>query len=297
MDKKILKAELILFSMTLIWGITFPLVKGAVETIPPFAFLFIRFLIAAITLYPFIKVEVDRKTIKAGVIVGLFLFLGMATQTVGLVYTTASKSGFITGLFVIFVPFVDYLFFRTKTTFLGILGVVAAAIGIYLITNPKDGGGFNFGDFLTLLSAVCYAFQIVLIDKYTKKHNASSIVFYQILTTVVLSIICSFAFSESLSFKFSTQSVIALFVTGVIATTIAFMIQGKYQQQTTALRAGIIFSFEPLSALFFSYILLSETMGTTAILGGLFIVAGIIMANYSSSNGSKVQGTTLNQQG
>jgi drug/metabolite transporter (DMT)-like permease len=281
-DKKVLKAEIILFSMTLIWGITFPLVKGAVATIPTFALLFIRFLISAVTLYPFIKIKTDKPTIKAGIAVGLFLFLGMATQTVGLIYTTASKSGFITGLFVVFVPFVDYLFFKTKTTFLGISGVVAATVGIYLITNPKDGG-FNYGDFLTLLSAVCYAFQIVLIDKFTKKHNFESIVFYQILTTVVLSLVCSFVFNESLGFRFSSQSVIALIVTGVLATTIAFMIQGKYQQQTTALRAGIIFSFEPLSALFFSYILLSETMGATAIAGGFFIVSGIIMANYNTA--------------
>lgn len=282
MLKKNTKAEIILFSITLIWGITFPLMKGAVSTTPPFIFLFLRFLISAIVLLPFIKLKTDKNTIMSGLFVGMFLFLGMGTQTVGLVYTTASKSGFITGLFIVFIPFVDYMFFRTKTSLYGVLGVITATLGIYLIANPKEGG-LNFGDLLTLLSAVCYAFQIILIGRYTKKHNVRSVVFYQILATAILSAISSLIFKENYSFNFTNQAIVALLVTGVIATSIAFMIQGKYQQQTTSLRAGIIFALEPLSALFFSYILLSETMGTTAIFGGMFIILGIIFSNFGIS--------------
>jgi len=288
MLKKQTKAEFILLGMTFIWGITFPLVKGAMATMPPFIFLFIRFLLSAIVLLPFVKLKFDRKTMFAGFLVGIFLFFGMATQTVGLVYTTASKSGFITGLFIVFIPFVDYLFFKTKTSFFGILGVMTAAIGIYLIANPKEGG-FNYGDFLTLISAVCYAFQIIFIGKFTKKYHVKSIVFYQILTTALLSIVFSFGFNEPLDFTFTMQSVTALLVTGIIATSVAFMIQGKYQQQTTALRAGIIFSSEPLSALFFSYILLSETMGITALFGGLFIIMGIVLSNFGLNKRVKNQ--------
>ena len=275
---KLTKAEIILLLMTAIWGLTFPLIKGAVAYVPPFAFLSMRFLLAILVLSFFIKPEFNFKNIKWGLIIGFFLFSGMACQTIGLMYTKASRSGFITGFLVFLVPLFDYLIFKKKPSLFAILGVFFALTGLYLLSSP-EGGGFNIGDFLTLLSAAFFAFQVIFIEHSTTRYNGDTVVYFQIASTFVFSLIASISL-EKWDFRFDIPLLIAIVVTGVFATALALLMQGKYQKETTTVRAGIIYSMEPVFALFFSFLILSEKLPEKGIIGGFLVFLGMLISNF-----------------
>ncbi len=264
--------------MTAIWGLTFPLIKGAVAYVPPFAFLSMRFLLAILVLSFFIKPEFNFKNIKWGVIIGFFLFSGMACQTIGLMYTKASRSGFITGFLVFLVPLFDYFIFKKKPSLFAILGVFFALAGLYLLSSP-EGGGFNIGDFLTLLSAIFFAFQVIFIEHSTTKYNGDTVVYFQIASTFIFSLIASISL-EKWKFRFDIPLLIAIVITGVFATALALLMQGKYQKETTTVRAGIIYSMEPVFALFFSFLILSEKLPEKGIIGGFLVFLGMLISNF-----------------
>ena len=275
---KLTKGEFILLLMTAIWGLTFPVIKGAVENVPPFAFLTMRFLLATIVLLFFVKVKFDRKNIKWGLIIGFFLFSGMACQTIGLMYTKASRSGFITGFLVFLVPVFDYLIFRKKPSIFAIIGVFLALAGLYLLSSP-EGGGFNIGDLLTLLSAVFFAFQVIFIEHSTTRYHEDTVVFFQIFSTFIFSGIASMSI-EKWSFPVSGQLIIAVIITGVFATSLALLMQGKFQKETTTVRAGIIYSMEPVFALLFSFLLLGEKLPEKGLIGGFLVFLGMLVSNF-----------------
>ena len=275
---RLTKAEIILLLMTAIWGLTFPLIKGAVAYVPPFAFLSMRFLLAILVLSFFIKPEFNFKNIKWGLIIGSFLFSGMACQTIGLMYTKASRSGFITGFLVFLVPLFDYLIFKKKPSLFAILGVFFALTGLYLLSSP-EGGGFNIGDFLTLLSAAFFAFQVIFIEHSTTRYNGDTVVYFQIASTFVFSLIASISL-EKWDFRFDIPLLVAIVITGVFATALALLMQGKYQKETTTVRAGIIYSMEPVFALFFSFLILSEKLPEKGIIGGFLVFLGMLISNF-----------------
>ncbi|WP_201328227.1 DMT family transporter [Thermotomaculum hydrothermale] len=277
---KLTKAEFILLTMTAIWGLTFPLIKGAVAYVPPFAFLSMRFFLAVIVLSFFLKPEFNKKNVKWGLIIGFFLFAGMACQTIGLMYTKASRSGFITGFLVFLVPLFDYLIFKKKPTIFAIIGVFLALGGLYLLSSP-EGGGFNIGDFLTLLSAGFFAFQVIFIEHSTTRYNGDTIVFFQIASTFIFSFIAS-TLTEKWNFRIDIPLIVAVIVTGVFATALALLMQGKYQKETTTVRAGIIYSMEPVFALFFSFLILSEKLPEKGIIGGFLVFSGMLISNFKS---------------
>ena len=274
---KLTKAEFILLLMTAIWGLTFPLIKGAVAYVPPFAFLTMRFFLAIIVLSFFIKPEFNAKNLKWGLIIGFFLFAGMACQTAGLMFTKASRSGFITGFLVFLVPLLDYLIFKKRPTIFAIIGVFFALTGLYLLSSP-EGGGFNIGDFLTLLSAVFFAFQVIFIEHSTTRYNGDTVVYFQIGATFFFSMIASLGM-EKWDFRFDIPLLIAVIITGVFATALALLMQGKFQKETTTVRAGIIYSMEPVFALFFSFLILSEKLPEKGIIGGFLVFLGMLISN------------------
>ncbi len=275
---KLTRGELILVLMTAIWGLTFPVIKGAVENVPPFAFLTLRFFLASVVLFFFVKLKFTGKNIKWGIIIGFFLFSGMACQTIGLMFTKASRSGFITGFLVFLVPILDFLIFKKKPSLFAIIGVFLALIGLYLLSSP-EGGGFNLGDFLTLLSAMFFAFQVIFIEHSTTRYHEDSVVFFQIFTTFVLSGFASLLF-EKRNFAFNGELLIAVIITGVFATSLALLMQGKFQKETTTVRAGIIYSMEPVFALLFSFLLLGEKLPEKGLIGGFLVFSGMLVSNF-----------------
>lgn len=271
------RAELALLLLAFFWGTTFPLVKIALDFCSPFLFLTIRFALGTLIIWVAYSKKIsfmDMATIKAGIILGIFLFLGFGFQTVGLKYTAASKSAFITGLFVIMVPPLSVLIVKEKPKLFSLIGVILAISGLWLMTRPK-GSEFNFGDLLTFLCAISFSFHVIYVQIYAKRFPFEKLVFVQLLTTSLLSIPSMFLL-ETAEFVYNHNLVSAILVTALFATALGISIQNRMQKDTTATKASVIYTMEPVFAGFFSYLILGEVLGSAGMLGAGLILSGML---------------------
>jgi drug/metabolite transporter (DMT)-like permease len=290
--------EIALLFNTLIWGGTFALIKNAFSDISPLLFLGLRFTIAALIFLPFVYASLkktNKQTLIAGSILGLFYFAGFTSQSLGLNLTTATKSGFITGTFVIFIPILQLIIEKRKPKWFNILSVFLVLIGLILLASRGEnaldfirqlGSDFNLGDLLTLLCALLFAFQVVYVDVFTKKYDYLPMVFVQLLITGVGGFILSYIFSiaslETIKFTFNTTVITAILYTAIFASTIATVIQLKFQKLVSPTKAGIIFSIEPIFAAVFAYFLLSEKISNFGLIGCVLIFIGLIVSELFS---------------
>lgn len=287
--KKPWMADVTLFLIAFVWGATFLVVQQAISALPPNAFNAIRFTIAALFLLV-IQLLFFRSQwrawsgalLKAGCIIGLWLCLGYGLQTVGLLYTTPSKAGFITGLSVVLVPLFAFLILRSRIKPAAIVGVLLAAIGLYLLTLNQTLS-FNIGDLLVFGCAICFALQIVVTGKYAPQFSALPLAIVQLATVAVLSWVYTFLF-EDWSRAFNLEILLipevarGLLITSIFATALAFLAQTALQKQTSSTRVALIFALEPVFAALTSYLWINEVLTGRQILGGLLIFFGMILA-------------------
>lgn len=267
------RAELALLGVTVFWGFTFPAMKVSLKYLPPVLFLAYRFGIASLLmLLIFGRKALKRETLREGFILGLTLFFGHGFQIVGLKYTTASNSAFITSLYVVFTPFIAYFMLGERVTRRDLTSLVLAVIGLYLISGA--GTSINYGDFLTLLCAISFAFQIVLVHKFGEK-DYLSLTFWQLLWNFIFSSLFTLAFEEQV-FPKEPLPWVGVLYTAVFATVIAFTVQLKYQRYTKAQRAALIYSSEPVFGSLAAYITLGETLSLRGYLGAALIMNGIL---------------------
>lgn len=286
---KSLFADLVLLFVTFIWGTTFVIVQNAVNVLPPHSFNGMRFGIAsfALLLVIFLKDKKSLLTFKkkgwiAGIIIGLLLFAGYAFQTIGLLYTTASKAGFITGLSVIMVPIFSIFILKIIPKWPTVLGVAFAAIGLYLLTMV-DVLGLQLGDLLVFFCTIFFALQIIFVGKYAPDYSALPLAFVQISTVAVASFVFAFFFEDirimtNPDYLFASDVVVALIITSLFATAFAFYVQTSLQKYTTPTRVAVIFAMEPVFAAVTSYFIQGEVFTLPAVLGGMMIFMGMILA-------------------
>lgn len=282
---KNLKSDIMLLLVTVIWGSTFVVVKNATSILPVYNFLFLRFLIALIVLVIMFGkrlLHIDKKTFAVSIIVGIMLFLGYAFQTLGLKYTTASKSGFITGFNVVLVPILESIFLKAKLSKTSWLSVLLALGGLFLMTANIDLK-INFGDFLTLLCAVSFAFQVVLIAKYAPSVDTVSFAIIQIFVVTLSSGILSFVYEKPI---IPTDKTVwfALILTGIFATAFALAVQNTMQANTSATHAAIIFSLEPVFSAITAYLVSGEIMTLRSIIGGFLMLISMILSEMPSKD-------------
>ena len=273
-----LKADLSLIFIVMIWGTTFPLMKIALGNVKPFYFISLRFTTAFIVLTLILNTRLKKinwRTFKIGSFLGLWLFFGFAFQIYGLQFTTASRSGFITGLSVIIVPVLSIFILKDRPTLSSWLGVLLALIGMYFLTGFTEAG-FNIGDLLTFFCAVSIAMQIVFLSKYIIKEDPLVITWLQITTVMVLGTIISFF--ESASGTLTINNYAVIIYTGIFATALAIFVQSRAQQFTTSTHAGLIFSLEPVFGAIFSFLILNERLSTMGMIGAVLIFSGIILS-------------------
>lgn len=287
--KKPIVADLSLLFVTIIWGSTFVLVQNAIDFLEPFSFNSIRFLAAAILLIVCLLIfekrqikQLDLKLLLSGIFIGFWLFLGYATQTIGLLYTTSSKAGFITGLNVVLVPLFSMMLLKQFPNRNAVVGVLTATIGLFLLTMT-DVTSLNIGDGFVLICAVSFALQIIYTGKFSNKYPTLLLTVIQISTVAVLSIISSVIFEDwRKSFNTDillTQDVlIALVITSIFATAVAFLIQTNFQKYTSATRVALIFAMEPVFAAITGYYWADERLSYSALVGCFLIFAGMIFA-------------------
>ena len=276
------RAEIFLLLITLIWGSTFVVTKFVLLDAGPFLYTSLRFLIAtAIFGIIFAKRlrRINKNSALKGAILGFLLFIGFATQTVGLLYTTASKSAFITGMMVAFTPLCQMVIERKPPRIGNLIGVAIVVAGLYFLTSPS-GSQFNVGDGLTVVCAISFAIYIVYLDAFSQECDEVHLTFMQFAVTAVLAALF-LVFFEDFHLLVTPRFAAGVLYLAIFATVIALFVQARFQKDTTPTRSAIVFSVEPVVAAVVAWIVLSEHIGEYGILGGGLILAGVIVSEFS----------------
>jgi drug/metabolite transporter (DMT)-like permease len=272
------QADLALLLATFLWGTSFVAVKSALAYATPFAFITVRFGIAALALAPGTRFRPfpAGAELKGGLLLGTLVAVGFISQTAGLVITTPSRSAFIVAVSSILAPVIALALLGQRPSWLTAAALALAMFGIYLLTAP-DAGGLNKGDLLTLICAACFGGQIVAVGALSRRYDARRLVFVQIAMTAVLGALAA-GVLERPHIRWTPQFLGALGYTVAFASTICFLLQMRAQRDMSAGRAALIFCFEPLFAALTSWLVLGERLSLLQWLGGAFILLGLVVA-------------------
>nr|HET6902849.1 DMT family transporter [Ktedonobacteraceae bacterium] len=298
-NKSALRNTLLLVLVTMIWGSTFLVVKDTVKISGPFTFLAFSCSVGTLVLAIIFRkrlLHITRAEVFAGLLIGIFLFAGYALQTTGLQYTTVSKAGFLTGLYVPQVPLLSFLLLRQRPTFGAIIGVVCSLIGLILLSvNSTFNLVFGLGEVLLLGCSVAFALQIICISRFAPRVDAINLAIIQLALTAVLSFLAMPIMGETYRIPPLVVWGAVLFM-GVADIAFCLLIMNWVQQYVSSNRATLIYALEPMWAALFGYVLAGETLSLFAWIGCIFILLGMIVGGIrlSSFKTRKRQSTTDN---
>ncbi len=265
---------------TFIWGATFPATKAVLEQLPPLSFLFLRFLLGALLvgggfLLWRLRLRREPSVLRAGAIATCWLFLGYVLQTVGLHYTTASNSAFITALYVVIVPLILRRFDRRVWMATGI-----ALVGLWLLVKPS--ASVNVGDLLTLFCAIAFAAHIACLERFTREVDAPSLFAWQMMGMVVL-LLPTLLVEQAPAQAYAPSAVllVGLGVTGGLATG-AFAVQMWVQRIVPAQQVALIFASEPVYAAGLSWYFLGEMLDLQGWVGSGLILVAVLVGAFGS---------------
>ncbi|WP_273846982.1 DMT family transporter [Rubrobacter calidifluminis] len=265
---------IVLLGVTAVWGWTFVVVQDAISAYGVIPFLAARFLLAACALVPFTLRRITRGTLVAGAGVGLVLAVGYLFQTLGLLYTTPTNSGLITGMFVVFAPLSDRLLFGVRISRPVLAAVILSFAGMVLLAGGSPDG-VNLGDLLTLLCAAALGLQIALLSRYASGHDALG---FASVETSVMALLFTGVWLFSGGVSFPPRSVwMALIVTGLLASAAAFWAQTFVQQRLPAARAAVILTMEPVFAALFGYWLAGDRLDAVQMAGAALILSALFL--------------------
>lgn len=270
-----LKSDLILLSAAILWGFAFVAQRQGMKSVGPFLFNGFRFVLGSLVILPFSGLRFSKAELKAGLIMGFILFLASTLQQVGVMHTTAGKAGFITGLYIIFVPVLG-VFSGENPQLRTWVGVLSALAGLYLL-SIHGRQEIALGDTLVLLCAFFFAIHVRMIGVYSRKYSAFKLAFLQFSVCAVLSLIC-WAFLESASFSGTGEAMIPIIYGGVISVGIAYTLQVIGQKHAPAADSAVILSLEGAFAVFGGYLILDEKLSYQALTGCVLMLVGAILA-------------------
>lgn len=271
--------EIGLMITAIIWGSGFVASAVSLEHYTPYQILAGRFLIGTLILclvfYKKLR-YIKKSTLLKGTVLGLFLYIAFALQTVGLQYTTPSKNAFLTAVNVVIVPFIGFLLYKRKIDLFELGGAILALVGIAVL-SLKLSTGINIGDLLTLCCAVGFAFHIFYTAKFVKDEDAVLLTIIQMVTAAVIGWIVV-GFKGETSFSLESEGLLPLLYLGVFSTTIAYLLQTVAQKFITETKAAIILSTESFWGTAFSVVILSEVLTTKMIIGAILILGAILLS-------------------
>ncbi|MFQ3597321.1 MAG: EamA family transporter [Chloroherpetonaceae bacterium] len=290
LSKRLIAESFLLLTAT-IWGTTFVATKVALEHVSPLLYLAVRFSVASVLFVMFFRKSfpIPKSLLLSALPLLCWYFAGFVFQTVGLNFTTASKSGLITGSYVIFTPILQSLLEKRTPPF-GIW--IASAMvfgGLFLLTmnGAELVSDFNIGDALTLLCGLCYAFYLVELDKLTSQSDFNGdgarlmqLVLLQLLFCGLVSVPFSFLL-EIPKLHLSWNLVIVILYLALFASVLTTILQTRYQKDTTPSRAAIIFIMEAVVSTLFAVFFFGESLSTAAWIGAGLMVAGLIVSEKS----------------
>jgi drug/metabolite transporter (DMT)-like permease len=287
-------ADLGLFYSAAIWGSTFIIVKSALDGIDPVILVAYRFLIAGLlmSIYLLLTKRNIFQNLKHGFWLAVILWFLYVPQTVGLKYTTASNSGFITGLFIAFVPIFLKIIFKKNPTLMETVAAIISIIGLWVLTGGLTD--INTGDILTLMAAVTYALHVLYGDRFIKSGTDPLVLSCQQfllvgLFSLLYGLIFDLQFNLTTNYAFGALIFLALF-----PTLSAFVIQMMAQKITTPIKVSLIFAFEPVFAALFAWTFGNETIIAHRAFGGLLIFIAIVISGFPTPTFLNKMKNTIN---
>ncbi len=285
--------NILLLTTAFIWGAGFVGQRAGMEFIEPLTFNCARSFLGAFSLLFLIiifkikkgpnkkmnKWEERRYMFKAGILCGLALFFASNIQQMGMVYTSASKAGFISSMYIIIVPIIS-IFLKKKIPHTIWLGIILGAFGLYFLCGSKDGGGFldiGAGDMLIMISAFLYSIHILVIDHFAPKVDSVKLSCVQFFVVGLISILPVIMF-EHPTIEGIIECRWALLFTGVVSCGIAYTLQIMAQKNTNPAVASLILSFESVFAVLTGYLILHEVLTAREIFGCILMFTAVIIA-------------------
>ena len=276
--KKRLLSDFALLLVAFVWGGGFVAVKDALDTVTPMYLMAFRFSVAAVVLYVFFRSKMKsftKRELVGGSVVGFILFTAFAAQTYGLNYTTASKQGFLTAVYVILVPFMYWALYRRKPANKVFFSSMMTLAGIGLI-SLQSNFYLNLGDSLTLLCAFLFAAHIISIEYFAKEMDPIKLAFLQIAVAAVLSLALA-PLVESFPSGLTTRSYAAIMYLALFSTFACFTIQTVAQKYTSSSHASLLLSFEAVFAALLGVIILNESLTFKMIIGCVLIFISLLI--------------------
>lgn len=283
--KKQLSGVIALSGATVIWGSAFIAQSVGMDKIGPFTFQAVRCFLAVVFLFPasalfskgkpFWKSWADPALWRSGVICGLALFAASSLQQIGLVYTDAGKAGFLTAMYIVFVPFLG-LFLGQRPGRNALLSLIPAIVGLYLLSCTSVSG-INKGDVLLLLCAVAFSVQILLIDRHCAGLDGLKLNCIQALVVAVLSVPWALL-TETVDASRIASCWLPLGYAGVLSMGVAYTLQIVGQKRVAPSAAALLMSLESVFAALFGWLLLHETMTRAELLGCVLVFAAVVIS-------------------
>ncbi len=264
-----------------IWGFAFVVVKNSLDRIPPIYMLAFRFTIASLALallYVKRLKNIDRTLLKEGAVLGFFLFLSYALQTIGCRYTTAGKNAFLTAVYVVLVPFFAWMLFHKKPGRRSLPAALLALLGIGLLSLKGDLT-VNVGDLLTLLCGAGFALHIVFIDRYTAGSDPVLLTVLQLLFAALFSWLLAPLMDGGFPAQAFHPSIVGgMLYLGLFSTMLGFLLQNVGQKYLPSAPAALLLSTESLFGVLFSALLLHESMTGRMYLGCALIFSAVLLS-------------------
>lgn len=269
-------AVIVLFLVASAWGATFTLVKNVLTRIPPEPFIVLRFTTAGVVLLivAIISRKLPRSALRPGLILGGLVFSGYWLQTRGLMTISPSRSAFLTGLYVVMVPFCDRLLFARRIAARAWLGCVLAAIGTTLLIGGIDARA-GFGDILTMTCAICFALHMVLSAKYSTGTTAIGLAAVQVMVVGIAAIPPSLFQPRP---RLTPFVITVILFTALVTTALAFVLLMWGQSRVTATEAAVILAFEPMAASITSIVFEHEPVTIGFLAGAMLILAAMVLS-------------------
>ena len=282
MTRRTYRADALLLLIAGIWGTTFVAQRAGMDHLGPYAFNAARFLLGAILLVPFAckRIAAVCHALKAGVSLGVILFGAASLQQMGIVYTTAAKTGFITGLYVIIVPFIGYFTGLHIARRVWTAALFATA-GLYLL-SIRETWAFAPGDFLVFVGAFLWAAHILVIGRVAAKHDVSHLAAIQFATCGLCSLI-AMPFVETVALADFQRAAFPIAYSGLFSIGLGFTLQIRAQRHAPETHAAIILSLESVFAALSGWLVLNESLTQRELIGCVLMFAGMIIAQLSPS--------------
>lgn len=287
-------AHILLLGVVAVWGVTFVLVKDALNDASPLLFNLLRMTLATIALviinHRHLR-NITRTSLISGLIVGLFLTAGYQFQTAGLARTTAAKSAFITGLVVVFVPLftiVPILRPANAPRWTTAIGALLAFSGLLFLTTPAGTtrqnlfSSIGIGDILTLVCAIAFAGHLLSLAHTSHKVPTAQLATLQIGTAAVIMAV-TLPLGGKPHLTITLRLLIALGITSLVATAAAFTIQSWAQQHLPPTHTALLLTLEPVFAALTSVLFLHEHLGQRALIGAALILTGIAITELTAT--------------